>query len=383
MSGIKRAAATVLALVLAGAAMPIASYAQDGSSGRPRRSVREFDQAYQIGFDSGYRKGFELGANDARSGNRHEVTNSKEYNRADDEYNKSVGNRNDFRMGYQAGFEKGYDDALMGRQYGAKAGEARVAVPNTTESGAPVLNRGDEAGAPPDPDMGANAPDPTMTTPDPNAPDPAVYNSGQRRVNYDTSLVVELETPVTTRHSKAGDRFTARVVDPQGYADARVEGYLAKVVAPGRVQGKGEIVMTFQRIVFPDGYAEPLEAQVEKVLGYPAGTPSAGKRGPLNQAPWDWGRKQDRNAEVDANASDEGKIEGESSKKRDVGTIGGGAVAGAILGGILGGGGGAALGAAIGAAAGGGVVAGSKGHHIDLEPGAQLRIRTGQPVRTQ
>jgi len=378
MMRIKRSAATILSLILVGAALPVATLAQSDGGGRPRRSVRDFDRAYQIGFDGGYRKGFELGVNDARSGNRHDVTNTKDYNRADDQYNNSVGNRNEFRIGYQAGFEKGYDDALMGRQYGAKGNESRVAVAGNDPNGAnaPVLQRGDNTSDPVDSDPGAAGPDPA-------SPAPAVYDSGQRRVNYDTALVIELESPITTRHSKAGDRFTARVLEPSAYADATVEGYLSKVVVPGRVQGKGEIVMTFQRIVFPDGYAEPLEAQVEKVIGYPAGTPSAGKRGPLNQAPWDWGRKQDRNDEIDANAGDEGQIQGQSSKKRDIGTVGGGAVAGAILGGILGGGGGAALGAAIGAAAGGGVVATSKGHHIDLEPGAQIQIRTGQPVRAQ
>jgi hypothetical protein len=385
MIATKRTAATLMALVLAGTVLPAAAQAQDSGSGRPRRSVQTFDKAAQIGFDTGYRKGYELGVGDSRTGKRHDVTNTKNYNRADDEYNSSVGNRNEFRIGYQAGFEKGYDDALVGRQYGARAGENRVPVADAGGSGeGPVLKR-DESDTQTASDPAYSEPNATdpAAGPDPSAqsPDPAVYSSGQRRVNYDTSLVVELETPVTTRHSKAGDRFSARVLEPQAYSDARVEGYLSKVVPPGRTQGKGEVVMTFQRIVFPDGYAEPLDAQVEQVLGYPSGTPSAGKRGPLNRAPWDWGRKQDRNDEIDAKTGDEGQIEGQSSKKRDVGTVGGGAVAGAILGGILGGGGGAAIGAAIGAAAGGGVVAASKGHHIDLEPGAQIRIRTGQSVK--
>jgi hypothetical protein len=146
------------------------------------------------------------------------------------------------------------------------------------------------------------------------------------------------------------------------------------------MSGKGEITMTFQRIVFPDGYAEPLQAEVEQIIGYPQGTPAAGKSGPLNRKPWEWGRKQDRNDEIDARAGDEGQIEGESSKKDDVATVGGGAAAGALLGVLLGGGKGAAIGAAIGAAAGGGVVATSKGNHIDLEPGVQIRIRTAQTV---
>src|SRR5262249_4739124 len=113
----------------------------------------------------------------------------------------------------------------------------------------------------------------------------------------------------------------------------------------------------------------------EEIIGYPNGTPSSGKRTVLSKG------GSDKNDEIDATVGDEGQIEGTNSKKRDVATVGTGAVVGAVIGGILGGGSGAAVGGAVGGAAGGGVVAATKGHEIDLDPGAQLRIRTGHPAR--
>jgi hypothetical protein len=152
---------------------------------------------------------------------------------------------------------------------------------------------------------------------------------------------------------------------------------VGKITEPGRVDGRGEIVLVFQGVTFPDGYEEAIEAQVEEIIGYPNGQyPSAGSK-----KPWELGKKGDRNSDIDATVDDEGRIEGTKSTGRDAATVGAGAVAGAILGGILGGGGGAAAGAAVGGAAGGGVVAATKGHQIDLEPGCQLRIRTGRSAR--
>jgi hypothetical protein len=123
-----------------------------------------------------------------------------------------------------------------------------------------------------------------------------------------------------------------------------------------------------------------MQAKVEEVVGYPSGRPRAGNRGPLDRAPWDWGKGRNDRDDVDAQAGDEGQIEGGGSQGRDAAVVGGGAAVGAVIGGVLGGGGGAAVGAAIGAATGGGIVASTRGNDIELEPGTQLRIRTGQGV---
>lgn len=68
------------------------------------------------------------------------------------------------------------------------------------------------------------------------------------------------------------------------------------------------------------------------------------------------------------------------TKKEDAAKIGGGAAGGAIVGGLLGGGDGAAKGAAIGGAAGTGVVLGTRGKEVRLEPGLPLSVRLTAPL---
>ena len=368
MSRVKGIASAVLAALAIALAVPAIGQAQDVQ--RPRRSSSSYDRAYQLGFDVGYRTGFDKGVEDRRGGRSRNSTDYKEYRRGDDGFNDRVGNREEYRLGYRAGFDKGYTDGLADRQFGARPGaQGRVAIPRGGNG--PVLQRG--GGYPAGGPVGRGG---YYGGRGDN------YGYGGRRVGFDSTMVVELETPITTRHSQEGDRFSAIVVEPSSYYGSRVEGYIGKLDRPGRVSGKGEIVLVFTDIVFPDGYAEPMQAQVEEVIGYPRGIPRPGSRGPsISRAPWEWGKNDDRNDDVDAEAGDEGQIEGKGSRGRDAAVVGGGAAVGAAIGSVIGGGSGAAVGAAIGAATGGGIVATTRGHEIDLEPGAQLRIRTGQGVR--
>jgi hypothetical protein len=373
-------AGAVLAAVVLSMAAPVTGQAQILE--RPRRSSSSYDRAYQLGFDVGYRTGYDRGVENRREGRNQNPTDFKEYRRGDDGYNDRVGNREDFRLGYRAGFDKGYTDGQGGRQYGARAGQDRVDVGRGIGRGArngrgPVLGRGPDSGYPPQ--VGRN-----------RGYNNRQYGGGQggygypsQRMGFNTSMVIELETPITTRYSQEGDRFSAIVVEPQSYYGARVEGYIGELKRPGKVSGKGEIVLVFTDIIWPDGLAEPMQAQVEEILGYPRGVARPSSRGPLGgRAPWEWGKKNDdRNDDIDAKAGDEGQIEGKGSKGRDAAVVGGGTALVAANGSVIGGGGGAAIGAAIGAVAGGGIVATTRGHEIDLEPGAQLRIRTGQGVR--
>jgi hypothetical protein len=379
MSRVMGIAGAVLAVVVLTTAAPVTGQAQVLE--RPRRSSSSFDRAYQLGFDVGYRTGYDRGVEARRDGRSQSPTDFKEYRRGDDGYNDRVGDREQFRLGYRAGFDKGYTDGQGGRQYGARAGQNRVDVGRVgrggRNGGGPVLQRGPDGSYPPQ--VGRN-----------RGAYPGggygggrdAYGYGSQRMGFNTSLVIELETPITTRHSQEGDRFSAIVVEPQSYYGARVEGYIGELKRPGKVAGKGEIVLVFTDILWPDGLAEPMQAQVEEILGYPRGVGRPSGRGPLGgRAPWEWGKNDDRNDDIDAKAGDEGQIEGKGSKGRDAAVVGGGTAVGAAIGSVIGGGGGAAVGAVIGAVAGGGIVATTRGHEIDLEPGAQLRIRTGQGVR--
>jgi len=74
-------------------------------------------------------------------------------------------------------------------------------------------------------------------------------------------------------------------------------------------------------------------------------------------------------------------IEAGSTRARNLGAIGAGAVGGALIGRAVGGSGkGAAIGALLGGAAAGGAVAKSKGYQVELKEGAEITFKTSEAV---
>jgi hypothetical protein len=167
-------------------------------------------------------------------------------------------------------------------------------------------------------------------------------------------LTVELSNRLTTDVSQKGDRFEARVVEPQEFAGAVVAGRLADVQRAGKSKGRAHLQLDFEQIRLPGaGDWEQFSAQVIEVV-----------------APGETGT-----GEVD----EEGGVRGRDSTKDDVAKVGAAAGVGAIIGAIAGGGKGAAIGAVIGGSAGTAGVMSQRGRDIRLEPGQQLRIRTTGP----
>lgn len=163
-----------------------------------------------------------------------------------------------------------------------------------------------------------------------------------------TEMKIRLEDTIDTKESKDGDRFTATVLTPALYADATVEGHVAKIDKSGKMSGKTELVLAFDRIKLRSGETITMDAQVVKVYG------------------------EDSAKEVD----EEGNIKSGSKTKTTAVRTGGGAAAGAVIGAIAGGGKGAAIGAAIGAAAGAGSTYIQGSNKVKLEPGTEMLIRT-------
>ncbi|MEJ7709931.1 MAG: hypothetical protein WKF84_08740 [Pyrinomonadaceae bacterium] len=57
-----------------------------------------------------------------------------------------------------------------------------------------------------------------------------------------------LENDLTTRQSREGDRFTLRVRDPAQYDGAVIEGYVSGLASGGRVTGRSQMTLNFERI---------------------------------------------------------------------------------------------------------------------------------------
>jgi len=163
-----------------------------------------------------------------------------------------------------------------------------------------------------------------------------------------TEIKIRIEDEIDTKKSRDGDRFTATVLSPSKYADATIEGHIAKIDESGKLSGKTELALSFDRIRLRNGQSGRMAAQVVKVYG------------------------EDSVKEVD----EEGNVKSGSKGKTTAVRTGGGAALGAIVGGIAGGGKGAAIGAAIGAAAGAGSTAIQGSNKVKLESGTEILIRT-------
>ena len=174
-----------------------------------------------------------------------------------------------------------------------------------------------------------------------------------------TRIQARLETTLSSKSNRQGDRFTAKVTEPVVVAGKEVipsnsiiEGRIASVKSAGRVKGRSEMNLSYERLIFPNGVSETIVA---------------------SQADIDDSQKE----EVDRK---EGTIKGESSRKRDAAEVGAGAGIGAGIGAIAGGGKGSAIGAGAGALIGLADSMRRKGKEIEIPAGARLVLRLDRPL---
>jgi hypothetical protein len=165
--------------------------------------------------------------------------------------------------------------------------------------------------------------------------------SGSMVVPVGTEIDVRLQTPLNSGTAQVEDRFEATTLVDLKSKDGRVlipagslaRGVVTAVKAAGRVDRKGSLSLSFERITV-NGTTYQI-------------------RGTLTQA-----------------AESEGV-------KGEVGKIGAGAAVGGIIGGIIGGVKGTIAGILIG---GGGTMVASEGEQVDLKAGTVLRMRFDQEL---
>ena len=178
---------------------------------------------------------------------------------------------------------------------------------------------------------------PRMRKPAPKPPAPLVP--------IGTNLKIRLNDTLSSKESRAGDKFTATVMDPVRFNEATLHGHVRSIVKSGKVKGKTTMNLSFDSIDMPDGKHGVLHGYVTRVYGSESGQ-----------------------------TDEEGGVESGSRGKQTVKRTGVGAGAGAILGGILGGGKGAAIGLILGGAAGAGSLAIKGSKELRLESGTEMLI---------
>ena len=324
-----------LSLILAAALIALPLFAISANAQDPQNQA----SALMRGYRTGYSDGFPAGRGDSARQNGREFRAKAEYQKADRGYSSTFGDLDEYRDGYQQGFEVGYN-------HGYEQRNSDSTIPSDLKRREQI----DDANSGPP----ANANTQTSTSVGTGTgPGVDVFN-----IPRDTILRVELLSNLSTDASQKGDRFQARVVEPNQFEGATIDGQVTRVKRPGKAKGTAELQLAFEEIRFTDGRSAKMSAQVIEVI--PTGTSQGvGK--------------------VDS----EGGVQGKDSTKGDVAKVGAATGIGAVIGAIFGGGSGAAVGATIGAGVGTAGVLRERGKDIYLYQGQQLRIRTAGDAEIQ
>jgi hypothetical protein len=328
----------VLILAAAMVALPLFSSAAQGSQSQATALMR--------GYRAGYSDGYPAGVQDSAKSADKDFRGKADYQQGDRAYSSTYGSLEEYRNGYRQGFEAGYTDGYDRKGFDSSIPDD-LKIREQDDSQAPTLqnaNRSDNA----NPTAG-NQDDNSNTVPNTGAP---------LTIPRDTVLRVELMSNLSTDASQKGDRFEAKVLEPQEYQGATVQGEITLVKRPGRAKGTAELQLSFDTIRFADGRSAKMSAQVIEVLQNGA---------------------SDGVGKVD----EEGGVKGKDSTRNDVKKVGVATGVGAVIGAIFGGGSGAAIGATIGAGVGTAGVLRERGRDIYLYQGQQLRIRTSGNAEVQ
>jgi len=207
----------------------------------------------------------------------------------------------------------------------------------------------------------AAGPDQTAPPPAPAAgevPAGSAVKPQQVLVPAGTRLPLVLHNGISTRSAHPGDAvyletlfpilLDGRIVIPAG---SYVSGEITEAKRPGRVKGRGEIMLRLTTLILPNGYSVSFLA-----------TPNDASSGDADDV------------------NKEGKITGPSNKAGDVGTMVKTTGAGAGIGAIAGGGKGAGIGAGAGAALGLATILFTRGPELQLPRGSTLDVTLDRPL---
>lgn len=345
--------------------------------------------ALQRGYRTGYSDGYMSGYRDSIENSVKNPATHGEYAKADRAYQQNYGTLEDYRDGYQQGFESGYETGFDKRAFEAALPNGlnkRGVIAVTTETASPIVEEKPaettvaETTTPVATEPTATTTTPVVETPAAtvektaetttatveqpaytSAPPPVTitrtaydpkFENGDTAITIptDTELIVEVLSDIDTEKSAAGDKFQARIISPNELDGAIIEGRISKIVKPGRIKRRSEVLLSFDRIVLSERRWSNFNAIVTEVLP----------------------RKGDNIKRVDL----EGTVEGKSSIKSDSIKVGASTGTGLVVGAIAGGPVGAAVGAGVGAAFGVGAVVVERGKHIRINKDQQVRIKT-------
>ena len=165
-----------------------------------------------------------------------------------------------------------------------------------------------------------------------------------------TDLRIRLNDTLSSKEARAGDKFSATVVNPSRYEEAKVTGHIRSIRKSGRVEGRTTMSLSFDSIRLSNGRTGTLRAEVRRIY----------------------------DGDSEGSVDEEGRVQSGGRGKQTLKRSGIGAVAGAVIGGIAGGGKGAAIGLIVGGAAGAGSIAAQGSKELKIERGTEMLIRVNR-----
>ena len=176
---------------------------------------------------------------------------------------------------------------------------------------------------------------------------PATRTTAKPLVPVGTNLKIRLNDTLSSKESRAGDKFTATAMDPVRFNEATVHGHIRSIVKSGSVKGRTTMNLSFDSIDLPGDPPKHgvMHGYVTKVYG------------------------------ASAKTDEEGGVQSESRGNQTLKRSGIGATAGAIIGGIAGGGKGAGIGLLVGGAGGAGSLMMKGSKELKLESGTEMLVR--------
>ncbi len=167
-----------------------------------------------------------------------------------------------------------------------------------------------------------------------------------------TQVVAVLNEDLSTNNTRVNDRFTMTVREPFQYRNAIIEGHVTHIDRGGRVSGRSEMTLNFDRIRMPNGPSYNFGGVVQAV------------------------RSTDND---DVRVASEGAVQEDSRTNTTIQRTAIGTAIGALIGAITGGGQGAAVGAVVGAGAGAGSVYVQGRDDLELRRGSEITVQASAP----
>lgn len=195
----------------------------------------------------------------------------------------------------------------------------------------------------------------TYPNPYPNNPN---YPNTNGNINNDfivannTRIIATLDTPLSTKTFRDGDRFSMSITSPSQYRGAVIEGRVNGSKS-GMVSGRANLAFDFDTIRLRNGVSYRFAGIVDQV------------------------REPDGDV---VSVNNEGTVRDGNQTTKTVTRAGIGAALGAIIGAIAGGGSGAAIGAGVGAGAGAGSVILQGRDNLELPNGTEFSVTATAPI---